>query len=61
MKNVPCRYCENRILGCHDRCEKYMEFKRERERIREARSSESDASGHIVDCLRKQKKRRRRK
>lgn len=61
MKNVPCRYCETRVLGCHDRCEKYLEYKREREQIIKARSEELDASGHVVDVLRKQKKRRRRK
>lgn len=33
MKNVPCRYCETRSLGCHGRCEKYIEYKREREAI----------------------------
>lgn len=59
MKNVPCRYCESRVLGCHDRCDKYIEYKRERERIREARARDVDPSGHIVECLRKQKKRRR--
>jgi hypothetical protein len=61
MKNVPCRYCETRVLGCHDRCEKYLEYKREREQIIKARSDEMDASGHVVDVLRKQRKRRRRK
>lgn len=61
MKNVPCRYCETRVLGCHGRCEKYMEFKREREQIMNARHDESDVSGHVIGVLRKQKKRRRRK
>lgn len=61
MKNVPCRYCETRVLGCHNRCEKYLEYKREREQIIEARANEMNASGHVVDVLRKQKNRRRRK
>lgn len=59
MKNVPCRYCENRILGCHDRCEKYIAFKREREQIIEARRDELDVNGHVVGVIRKQRKRRR--
>ena len=61
MKNVPCRYCETRVLGCHDRCEKYLEYKREREQIIKARQDEIDANGHVVDVRRKQLKRRRRK
>ena len=61
MKNVPCRYCEQRVLGCHDRCEKYLEYKHEREKALEARRDELDATGHVVDVLRNQKKGRRRK
>lgn len=61
MKNVPCRYCETRVLGCHDRCEKYMEYKREREQIMEARRDATDMNGHVIDVIRNQKKRRRRK
>lgn len=61
MKNVPCRYCEQRVLGCHDRCEKYLEYKREREQISEARRDETDVNGHVVDVVRNQKKRRRTK
>lgn len=61
MKNVPCRYCETRVLGCHDRCEKYMEYKRERELIYQARHDEIDADAHVCAVIRNQKKRRRRK
>lgn len=61
MKNVPCRYCETRVLGCHDRCEKYMEYKRERETIIQARRGELDADAHVVSVLDRQKKRRRKK
>lgn len=61
MKNVPCRYCETRVLGCHDRCEKYMEYKREREQIIEARRDVIDVNGHVIDVIRNQKKRRWRK
>lgn len=61
MKNVPCRYCETRVLGCHDRCEKYLEYKRERELINQARRDEIDVDAHVVDVVRNQKKRRRRK
>jgi hypothetical protein len=61
MKNVPCRYCETRVLGCHDRCEKYLEYKREREQISAARREAIDVNGHVIEVVRNQKKRRRRK
>ena len=61
MKNVPCRYCEQRVLGCHDRCEKYLEYKREREQISAARRDAIDVNGHVIEVMRNQKKRRRRK
>lgn len=29
MKTAPCKYCEDRYLACHDKCEKYKEWKAE--------------------------------
>ena len=59
MKNVPCRYCEQRVLGCHDRCEKYLEYKHEREQILEARRERREVDSHVIGVLRRQQKRRR--
>lgn len=61
MKNVPCRYCEQRVLGCHDRCEKYLEYKREREQIIAARRDELDADAFVVEIIRREQKRRQRR
>lgn len=35
MKNVPCRYCEQRTLGCHGRCDKYIDYKREHDALKQ--------------------------
>ena len=32
MSKAPCLNCEKRELGCHSNCEKYNEFKQEREK-----------------------------
>lgn len=33
--NAPCKDCPQRILGCHDRCERYAQYRRAREEARE--------------------------
>lgn len=35
MKITSCRNCEDRYLGCHDHCEKYLSQKRANEEARE--------------------------
>lgn len=32
---MPCKDCKDRYLGCHDRCEKYQQFKKRNDEIRE--------------------------
>lgn len=49
------------MLGCHARCDKYIEYKREREEIIEARRIGSDVEAHVAEVIRNQNKRRRRK
>lgn len=31
---APCKNCDQRKLGCHDRCEKYQEYNKYREEVR---------------------------
>ena len=50
MKNVPCRYCETRSLGCRGRCEKYIEYKREREAILSKRHAEKE-NNRALDAI----------
>ena len=32
---APCRFCGDRKIGCHARCEKYLEFRQERDKLAE--------------------------
>lgn len=60
MKNVPCRYCEKRTIGCHGRCDKYMEYKRERDAMKQ-RQFESDQNIVALDSRIRDRVERRRK
>lgn len=41
MKQAPCKKCENRGCGLHhDECEKYSEYRKEREMVYENRKRE---------------------
>lgn len=37
---APCKGCGDRKIGCHARCEKYLEFRKEREAIAETNRKE---------------------
>ena len=43
--NAPCKDCKDRYLGCHDKCDRYKEFKSRKtalnEVIRKAKQEES--------------------
>lgn len=47
MKTSPCKDCEEREVGCHSTCEKYIEYKeiheKETEAIKRERQKESEA------------------
>ena len=40
MKKAPCKNCVERKVGCHARCEKYLEFHKQQEKIYEYRENE---------------------
>lgn len=40
MGRAPCKNCIERHAGCHSQCEKYIEFARVSEEIRQKRYSE---------------------
>ena len=61
--NAPCRGCEDRYLGCHDKCEKYQEDKRLSEeasrRVAEKKKFEATFyAEHRKACTRALKKKR---
>lgn len=35
----PCKFCDNRYLGCHKECEKYKDFQKKNEEQREGYSN----------------------
>lgn len=46
MKN-PCHNCEERELGCHGRCERYIEWANERRVLREKATAERILNLHL--------------
>ena len=34
----PCRACSDRTIGCHGKCEKYIQWSQEQEKLREIRN-----------------------
>ena len=69
--NAPCYKCEDRCPACHDRCEKYKEWKSDRcEKYKEWKSIEEKKKEHtestytesdefIIANVMKQQRRRR--
>ena len=46
---APCKDCEKRYIGCHGRCEKYLEFKRANDERLKQKSLEIDADQYAID------------
>ena len=45
IKNSVCRFCENREVGCHGRCELYIKEKETRDAMKEDNCRKRDADG----------------
>ena len=54
MIKVPCYKCEDRVLGCHEKCEKYLAYK-------QAKAEEHDAEyqRNLIDATCKRLRRNR--
>ena len=46
---APCKDCEKRYIGCHGRCEKYLEFKKANNERLKQKSLEVDADQYAID------------
>ena len=61
MLNSPCKDCPDRHYLCHSECEKYLEFKKQNDALREKRMKQNqldyDCYGTYY-CFKKQKRRR---
>ena len=42
MRTAPCKNCTLMFIGCHGKCNEYIRYVEERERIRKARLKELD-------------------
>ena len=60
-KNGPCRDCNDRAVGCHGRCERYQEWKRDRDAILDAMNAEKAKTQLAVNYVQKNKQRVARK
>lgn len=59
---APCKDCKDRIVGCHAKCEKYLQFKEENieesKKIKSARAVYSKLTRDKVEQVRRMKKKR---
>ena len=42
MNKAPCKDCPDRKVGCHSTCEKYLEFRKERDELNETIQKQRD-------------------
>ena len=60
MINDPCYKCDDRSIGCHSQCEKYIKWagdKRELNKIiTRERNIDALVIGHVVSSIRRNKK-----
>ena len=47
-RNVPCKDCLDRYIGCHGRCDKYRVFKLDGERQKANRINEIDVDSYYI-------------
>lgn len=57
IKTAPCKDCEDRELGCHSKCEKYIEYKKYSNLKREEIIKESRIKSFKIDVEVKKRQR----
>lgn len=61
IMQAPCKDCPERHMTCHERCEKYLAYRQERDACNQRRALERrDENISIESALRRKKSRRRR-
>ena len=57
MTECPCRYCTERKVGCHGKCNKYKSWKKESDainrKINQAKTSERITTDDIIRRIKK--------
>lgn len=61
MKECPCKSCNNRTPDCHGFCEKYKEWDRENQKLREKRSKQANQDRLIDEEIIRMRIRRQKK
>lgn len=51
MGLAPCKDCKDRVLGCHSTCQRYLEFRKEVDRIHEIRNLEKLKNGFTIEAV----------
>lgn len=61
MSNAPCKDCPDRVVGCHSACEKYIEYRKERDKFLEQRMKETRLRDDLWVTSRHNKRQKRRR
>lgn len=49
MNQSPCRYCQERVVGCHSSCQKYKDYSAENSRLKEEEKKRKIGRGNVTD------------
>lgn len=49
-KKAPCKGCQDRHVGCHGKCDRYLAFRKEADRLREERLVQRKISDYITEA-----------
>lgn len=55
-KPSPCKNCKERALGCHDRCERYLEFKHHGQIVKDKVHNNKRKEANCVNFIIRRKK-----
>ncbi len=61
QESAPCLHCEERVPGCHGKCEKYAKWLEPISRAREARARAAEANYYEIHRLTSEKEKKRKK
>lgn len=59
MNLPPCKDCPNREIGCHSKCEKYIQFKNDLKKDKAKEKAEKKMESFILEGIIESTKRRR--
>jgi hypothetical protein len=49
MNKAPCKNCPNRKVGCHSTCQKYLDFRKEVDKINKIKFAEKEQRRLIAE------------